>query len=147
MNLRRAASFVVAALVVLGVGLKLGSPGFTTPLPPNPSADSAPPIPKRLSPPSENIVRRVVGGPETAGSVVTLGGRSVQLPPDAYVTGEVTHNNCLPGPCPETPALIIRRGNSTIYVGIRSGLVDDSASQVIPGEAHLFEFLKGVALP
>ena len=87
---------------------------------------------------------------ESRGKPVTIAGRQVPLPPDAYVSGILSHVLCDPArlaelgkTCPETPALIIKRGNSTIIVGIASGQV--SQETIAPGEERTFDFLRGVA--
>ena len=48
---------------------------------------------------------------ETRGKAINVGGKRVQLPPDAYVEGEVLSVTCvIKDRCPETPFYNIRRG-------------------------------------
>lgn len=78
---------------------------------------------------------------ETQGKPIKLGNKTVQLPPDTYVEGVVTHVMCggTPAQC-ETPFYNIRRGRSLINVTVHSGriLSDHPAT----GEEQAFEFLK-----
>ena len=78
---------------------------------------------------------------ETRGKRITLGGKSVQLPPDAYVDGIVTDSLCagIRTDC-EVPFYNIRRGSSLINVGERSGRV--ISEHLAPGEERAFDFLK-----
>ena len=78
---------------------------------------------------------------ETRGKPVTLGGKTVQLPPDAYVDGMVTHVLCggSPEAC-ETPFYNIRRGRSLINVTVRTGRI--LSEHIAPGEEGAFDFLK-----
>jgi hypothetical protein len=84
-----------------------------------------------------------VSGPETAGKLLVIAGKDVQLPPDAYVLALITDSLCIAGrPCPETPSYVIKRGLSTIVIAIHSGTVDKE--EVDPNDEGAFDFLKGV---
>lgn len=84
---------------------------------------------------------------ESRGKPVTIAGKQVPLPPDAYVSGVLSSVVCDPvelaargRTCPETPALIIKRGNSTMIVGIATGRV--SQETLARGEERSFDFLR-----
>jgi len=78
---------------------------------------------------------------DTRGKPITVGAKTVQLPPDAYVEGITTNVLCVANrPCPETPFYTVRRGGSWINVAVRSGTI--LAEQTAPGEDHVFDFLK-----
>ena len=84
-----------------------------------------------------------VSGPETAGKLIVIAGKDVQLPPDAYVYRFVHSVACVVGrTCPETPIYEIKRGDSMITITAPSGtLLEES---IAPGDDRAFEFLKGV---
>jgi hypothetical protein len=84
---------------------------------------------------------------ETRGQLVTIAGRQVRFPSDAYVEGWITNISCLAvdskrpaEPCAEAPAYHIRRGQSSISVGALTGRIN--GEQLAPGEEHFFDFLK-----
>ena len=80
-------------------------------------------------------------GPHTAGSRITIGGKAIQLPPDAYVEGYVDSIFPLEGRSnPLTPIVGIRRGNSLISVSIPNGAI--VYENIAPGEERTFDFLK-----
>jgi hypothetical protein len=74
---------------------------------------------------------------QTRGRPITIAGRTVQLPADAAVKGEVVTG----GPCRECdlPAYLIERRHSRINVGIRTGRINGQA--IARGEEHAFDFL------
>lgn len=84
-----------------------------------------------------------VSGPSTRGSVIQIQGKSVQLPPDAYVSRYITSGLCAATrSCPELPMYELRRGNSTLAVSAPSGAKVEE--QIAPGEAGAFDFLNAV---
>jgi hypothetical protein len=94
-------------------------------------------------PPGPAEPRREIhsSGPATRGAVIHVAGREVQLPPDAFIERSVAAVLCGGGlPCPETPFYILRRGNSTVSVSLRSGARFDE--QIAPGEEGAFDFLR-----
>jgi hypothetical protein len=86
-----------------------------------------------------------VGGPTTAGALIVIAGREVQLPADAYIDGGiVTHADYgVGGPQPPpgagAPFIAIRRGNSQILVNIVTGVTWNES--IAPGETGAFGFL------
>jgi len=77
---------------------------------------------------------------DTRGKPITVGGKTVQLPPDGFVYGMVTDVLCAPGRTCETPFFIIQRGNSQVNVGVHSGRILEE--RLAPGEERAFDFLK-----
>lgn len=78
---------------------------------------------------------------DTRGKPITVGGRTVALPADAYVEGLTTNVLCVPErPCPETPFYTIRRGKSWLNVAVRSGKI--LAEGPALGEEGAFNSLK-----
>lgn len=79
---------------------------------------------------------------ESRGKPITIAGRTVQLPPDAYLYGIVAGVMCVEGAgqCPEAPAYVIKRGNSVINVVPRNGKIQ--GEYVAPGEEGAFDFLR-----
>lgn len=156
-------------LAVLGVAVALaaGAGAFyatvvAQSIPPGPPPSAAPLPPPPLGPrpleprtPAEAIqqlrqAERETGGrsvkvegPETAGSVIHIRGRAVQLPKDAYIEGVWLEllGGCTPSPCPKTPIYEIKRSNSIFWVSIDG---TTGATTVAPGEEHLFDFIKEV---
>jgi hypothetical protein len=80
-----------------------------------------------------------LSGPRTRGSTITIAGRRITLPPDAWVESYIVAGTCA-GPCPELPLYQIKRGNSIISVGIPTGRIN--GEQVALGEEGTFDFLK-----
>jgi hypothetical protein len=79
------------------------------------------------------------------GQPVTLGGKRIPLPPDAYLEEVVVSMNCAPLPgtaavCPELPLAVIRRGQSRLFVSMRSGKI--SHEQTVAGEESAFHVLR-----
>lgn len=149
------AALAAAASVQVGhpVGQAQGlPPPKGTPAPVRPAAFPKPAEPRRPGETEEQYRQRALreanpGGrtynlaAETRGKAIDVGGRKVQLPPDAYVEGLVTNVLCVPErACPETPFYNIRQGKSLINVAARSGRV--ISEHVAPGEELAFEFLK-----
>lgn len=95
-------------------------------------------------PPPEFWQQRVdipTSGPKTKGMTITIGNKKVKLPGDAYIKHYVV--DVIPSrgkPRPETPAFVIARGNSTIWVGAHSGRMEHE--NIAPGEEGAFNFLK-----
>lgn len=156
MNKRRKIASLGAALAVMlvlggtAVQAQLVPPPRGTPVPP-PRPRAAPAVPPPLAEPATPQQRErwllerggTIGdiAAETRGATIVLGGRNVQLPPDSYVDGVVTHVTCGPvRPCPETPFYNIVRGRSRINVEVRSGRI--ISEHTAPGEDGAFAFLK-----
>ncbi len=77
------------------------------------------------------------------GSVLTIAGKRVQLPQDAFVDRYTISVLCVEhDACPQTPILQIKRGNSTIAVSAPSGTIVEE--RTAPGEERAFDFLKEV---
>jgi hypothetical protein len=80
-------------------------------------------------------------GPNTVGQPITIAGRIVQLPPDAYVEGTTVNSRC-PGEqrtdCAEA-YLVIKRGWSQVLVGSKSGRI--TGRNEGSGEEGVFDFL------
>lgn len=82
-----------------------------------------------------------VSGPETAGSRIHISRRTIQLPPDAFVNAYVVSILCPPDvSCPETPYYSIKRGNSSIGISARFGII--FSETIASGEEGAFDFLK-----
>ena len=92
-------------------------------------------------------------GPETAGSVISVGGRPLQLPTDVYIESRVDFSGCAAVPCGTNPSYKLRRGGVTIWidsdgrVGVDEeiGWVRQWPSEVEAGKPEfgfLFEFLR-----
>lgn len=164
--LRSRRTWILTLLIVVSIGVAAGSvtisQGTEDPplpdIPPPPPPQAANPTPRpdltfeeameiRRAEEREGIARGgvniKVSGPETAGKLLNIAGKDVQLPPDAYVLALITDSLCIEGsPCPETPSYVIKRGFSTIVVAIHSGTV--IKKEVAPDEEGAFNFLKGV---
>ncbi len=79
-------------------------------------------------------------GPHTAGTVIEIAGRQVQLPEDVYVEVIVDHVLCIEGEyCPATPIYGLRRGDSAVDIEKPSG-------QFVPGSSDAdlaaFDFIQ-----
>jgi hypothetical protein len=85
-----------------------------------------------------NVERRI--GPENPGGVVTVRGKPVVLPPDAYVSVLIVSILCGDAICPEPPVIEITRGNSRMSVSTPTGRV--VSRTLAPGESSAFDFLK-----
>lgn len=86
---------------------------------------------------------QTAAGKHTAGSVITVAGKSVQLPADAWVAEYAAMGQCPAGsatPCPEVPFMVIQRRTSTISIGLRTGKVN--WENTVPGEEDAFDFLR-----
>jgi hypothetical protein len=77
---------------------------------------------------------------ETRGARITIAGREVQLPPDTYVAGTTAMATCYSDDCPDYPSLFVKRGNSSVYVGVRTGRI--TGELVGPGDTQPFAFLE-----
>lgn len=65
-------------------------------------------------------------GPETAGTDITISGKTVQLPDDAYIRSYVAAATCASDRiCPPRPWIIIRRGEQNVTV--------DGSGELWPG--------------
>ena len=118
-----------------------GTPPVSTPAPP-PAAERLPHPGQRPSlTPEEEIERRREIGYQTAPRRIHVAGRDLELPQDVFVEYWIATAVCVVGgPCPEAPYYVIRRGNSTIMVSVRSGTLRDE--KIAPGEEGAFDFLK-----
>lgn len=82
-----------------------------------------------------------VSGPSTMGSQITLRGRQVQLPADAYVYAYVVTVTCESGkPCPPTPLYVVERGQSRLSVAQPTGQIVQE--QVAPTDSNPFDSIK-----
>lgn len=79
-------------------------------------------------------------GPSTRGAEITVGGNKIKLPPDAFIEGVIVDIMCIEDPCPETPVLVLQRGNSKIWISEPTGeIIQRVISQ---GEENAFDFLR-----
>lgn len=79
-------------------------------------------------------------GPETKGATITVAGKNIKLPDDAYWDGIAMEVSCLNEvPCAQTPIIGIVRGKSEIGVSINTGQI--AGEKVAPGEEGAFAFL------
>ncbi|MDF2629225.1 MAG: hypothetical protein K0R39_3056 [Symbiobacteriaceae bacterium] len=90
---------------------------------------------------------QALSGPRTLGALVSIGGRKIQLPADAFIAKFVVGIDCMPGgPCPdELPFLILARGQSQVWVGPRTGRIFHE--RTAPGHDQAFAFLREVTQP
>lgn len=99
---------------------------------------------KAYKPPTklfDSEVRYSIQGPATKGMTITIKGKKVKLPNDAYIEYYVTEGIPSPGAkMPELPILIIARGNSRIDISKGSGTINRET--IAPGEEGAFNFLK-----
>lgn len=139
-------SFAVVGIVALALILVSGVSVAGTPPTTRPNSTPVPPTPdweeerKAL----EAIKRRITPMPikiseVTRGSVIHPGGREVQLPDDAYIEGLAVVDCPVGVPCPDSPLLGIRRGNSFASVEQKTGKIVHI--EYAPGEEHIFDFL------
>lgn len=150
---RRHSVFVAACGVLLLVGVAVSSVGGTGPslLP----RVIATPIPPHLSTPVSSMIvvpiiekqpqgtTRIVksSGPQTSGSIIHVRGQQIRLPADAWVEEYYTSMLCeVGGRCPETPFLVLRRGNSILALSAPSGVIHERSTA--PGEEGAFRFLE-----
>jgi len=87
----------------------------------------------------------VVDGPETAGTIVKVGDKELQLKPDVYVFGIVSFITCVEGtnaPCPKPPIMILRHlGNEdSIAIEMVSGKIIEND---FPDHREEWERIKG----
>jgi hypothetical protein len=107
---------------------------------PPPTPERPPLTPEELPGPPEPFNQIRSRGPATRGAVINIAGRTVQLPPDAYIEENMAFVQCVEGlPCPEAPYYRLRRGESTVGVSLRSGA--RFAEKIAPGEEGAFDFL------
>jgi len=79
-------------------------------------------------------------GPQTRGATIRVAGKTIQLPPAAYVSAYEPYVQCAAGqPCPDPPIYELRRGASSLRIEAQSGTVLDERTG--PGETAAFEFL------
>ena len=136
------------------LGTPIGPPGLVPPLPPTP-----PPTPTQgphfgYTPTAEDMRRgaasgeerkktwTAVSGPTTAGALILIAGREVQLPADAYIDGFVAKIEFGPDVRPygfDAPLIEIKRGNSKIVVALYTGVTWNES--IAPGETGAFAFL------
>ena len=61
-------------------------------------------------------------GPHTAGTIIEIADRQVQLPEDVHVEGVISEISCIVGdPCVDAPAWVLKRGDLLLAIGKRSG--------------------------
>lgn len=88
-----------------------------------------------------NDVPIAVAGPETRGSSIGIKGKTVQLPPDAWVETWMVFATCPIGRvCRETPLYSLRRGESTLVISSPSGIIYEE--RIAPGEEGAFAFVR-----
>lgn len=81
-----------------------------------------------------------VTGTETAGSLIVIAGREIQLPADTWVKDRVIYIYCVEGQeCPPTPYFVLHRGKSIIEVDAAGKIWGETIS---PDEMTPFAFLK-----
>ncbi|MBM3156157.1 MAG: hypothetical protein FJ004_02600 [Chloroflexi bacterium] len=80
-------------------------------------------------------------GPSTMGSTISVAGKMIKLPDDAYVEYWVVFIECSVGTsCPQTPFYIIARGDSRLAVEQISGKILNE--EIASNEEGAFNFLK-----
>ena len=80
-------------------------------------------------------------GPETKGITLTIAGKKIKLPDDAFVEHNIVDAvGPAGGPRIETPVLVLKRGNSTLSISVTSGKIHEE--KLAPGEEKAFDFLK-----
>ena len=142
---------LAAALIALAAGAASGNFG-STPLPPKSTPSPPTHIPEPRSTQDtvtdeerDEVKRRRAyssqeWGPHTAGTVIEIAGRQVQLPTDVYVEGIVDHVLCVEGEsCPNTPIYGLRRGDSRVGI-------EEHTGQFVPGSSDsdlaAFDFIQ-----
>ena len=122
---------LIAAVIVLAVGTAAGGSDSTRPPPEStPSPPLNIPEPRStqdgLSSEERNEIKARRGapqwGPHTAGTLIEIAGRQVQLPENVHVKTVIAHILCAPGgSCVDTPAWVLQRGDSLFSIGRQSG--------------------------
>ena len=85
-----------------------------------------------------------IADPSLEGNIV-IAGVEIHLPEDAHIDGFISKALCRPGStCARLPWVVIRRGESKIWVSIPTGVIDREVLAL--GEEGAFDFLKE-ALP
>lgn len=80
-------------------------------------------------------------GPDTRGAIITVAGKKVKLPDDAYIKHFIVEILCAPGQkCLQAPVYVVGRGNSEIAFSARTGEIGQE--KVAAGEQGTFDFLK-----
>ena len=122
---------LVVVATVLAAGPAAGGSGLKPP--PPAFAPSAPPdIPRprstgdglTIEERNEIIARRGTPewGPHTAGTVIEIAGRQVQLPEGVHVNSVIFSSLCAPGEsCVDTPAWVLQKGDLLLSIGEQSG--------------------------
>ena len=136
---------LVVALTGSAVGAATGSSG--SPPPPQVPTPEAPPDVPNPGPPltdEERVeIKRQLGtalpewGPHTAGTVIEIAGRQVQLPEDVHVETVISTGLCAPGEtCLDFPIWVLQRGDSRLAIAKQSG-------RPVPGNpnAEAFDFI------
>ena len=123
------AILLLVALTTIAVGAVAANYSAAPPLPV--STPVAPPDTPNPGPPLTDAergeIKRQRGpapdfGPHTAGSVIEIAGRPVQLPEDVSVFTIISTAYCAVGdPCLDTPAYVLQRGDAQVAVGKVSG--------------------------
>ena len=121
---------LVAALIALAAGAATGTSGSTQP-PPLPTPEAPPDVPNPGPPMTdeerEEVKRgrdhsRQEWGPHTAGTVIEIAGRQVQLPEDVQVETVISEGLCAPGEiCLDFPIWVLQRGDLRLAIAEQSG--------------------------
>lgn len=122
---------MVAVLIVLAADMVTGGVGSTLPpAAPTPSPPTHIPEPRSaqdtLSSEERERIKARRGtpewGPHTAGTVIEIAGRQVQLPADVHVHTVIAQGLCPPGEdCLDFPAWVLKRGDLLMAIGKESG--------------------------
>ena len=122
---------LIGALAALAAGVVSGRSGSTPPTPfPTPAPPTHIPEPRASQDTITREEREAVKarrglqewGPHTAGTVIEIAGRQVQLPEDVHVETVISEILCVVGdPCPDTPIWVLQRGDILFSISKRSG--------------------------
>ena len=136
---------LVAALIALAAGAATGT-SDSTQSPPLPTPEAPPDVPNPGPPMTdeerEEVKRRRAHsrqewGPHTAGTVIEIAGRQVQLPEDVHVETVISEGLCAPGEiCLDFPIWVLQRGDLRLAIAKQSG-------RLVPGNptAEAFDFI------
>ena len=122
---------LIGALAALAASVVSGRSGSTPSTPiPTPAPPTHIPEPRSsqdtITIEERNAVKARRGlpewGPHTAGTVIVIAGRQVQLPEDVQVETVISQGLCAPGKsCVDLPAWVLRRGDLLFTIGQQSG--------------------------
>ena len=79
-------------------------------------------------------------GPSTRGAQISVAGKIIKLPDNAYIEVRITSTTCGKEPCLKAPIYSIIRGKSRIVFSAVDGEVD--REEITPGEEGAFDFMK-----